>query len=181
MLRKGARIFIILIVPLHVLAVLWVTIITIATGNREVTESKLYQNTRCVVEPYLTATGTNQQWRLFTSAPYFHDYQVEIEVVDTAGKLHQFAPILPGLKPFDPFDNIRHLSIFQRFGGDYHSYTNSYMQRAISEIEARGVVVQEAYLNIYERRTRFVENIQQDHIVYTEHYPTFGPYLPKPE
>lgn len=64
------------------------------------TQSALYP----VVPPlahYLELTGIWQSWNMFTTAPYFHSYRVDLEVTDADGAKTTRGVMLPGLKPFD--------------------------------------------------------------------------------
>jgi hypothetical protein len=51
--------------------------------------------------PYQELTGIWQSWNMFTTPPYLHTYDADVEVIQADGSAGAVGPILPGVRPFD--------------------------------------------------------------------------------
>ena len=98
-------------------------------------QSALY----AVVPPlahYLELTGTWQSWNMFTTAPYFHSYNVDLEVTEADGAKMKRGVMLPGLERFD--QTLRAESFFSEVLEDraFVLYFDPYMETACSNLRA---------------------------------------------
>jgi hypothetical protein len=50
---------------------------------------------------YEELTGTWQTWNMFTTPPYLHTYEADVEVTERDGSKGAVGPMLPGVRPYD--------------------------------------------------------------------------------
>jgi hypothetical protein len=85
---------------------------------------------------YLESTGSWQSWNMFTTAPYFHAYRVDLDVTETNGTKARRGVMLPGFEPFD--HTIRAESFFVSVLEDptFVAYLDGYVAAACSSLRA---------------------------------------------
>jgi len=176
-MKKATRYAIAVFIPVHLLVIIWTTLLPVLPFYPSIEKSKTYRQINRFFNYYLVSTGNAQRWNLFTSVSDVNGQEVVIEVTDQNGEKSQFDPILPGLKEHDS-KNIRHVSFFLRVVYGMDSYAAPYMQRVFREIEKSGTKVREGYLIVNERKTRYLKNITKDNIIYYIVPHQFGPYEP---
>ena len=127
-LRVAYRILLAAFFTYHALAVVTTTLIP--------SDSALHRSLDSLFRSYLTATGSSQHWNMFTSAPRYHRYRVDLIAVDTQGREHTFGPIFPGLRPYDE-SHYRHHKVL---GGlsmrGSARLLDAYLEKARAAIEA---------------------------------------------
>lgn len=164
------------LIPFHMLAIAWTTIIPLFPYFPQLSKNVLYKKVNGVFDPYLISTGNAQRWNLFTSLPDIHNLDAIVEVVDNNGVKYHFDPVLPGLKELNT-NNLRELSLFLRFMYGMNEYIEPYMQKVITAIDESGhIEIKEAYLIINQRRTRYLDNIRKDRLIYYSDPGRYGPY-----
>ena len=78
---------------------------------------------------YRILTGTRQDWQMFHLAPRDRDLEVALEARDSAGKVHQLGPVLPGFEEVDLFDTGRSYPLWGRFEfWNEGAYVESYLE-----------------------------------------------------
>ena len=159
MLIKPARSFLIAaLLTYHALAVTLGTMIPY--------ESSLHAALDPLFRPYLSRSGTEQTWSMFTSAPYYASYRVVLVAEDASGARHEYGPVLPGLRPYNDSTYRDH----KLFGGlampGYAEALAAYFKRARSEIEALdGIRVRSLRLRYDTQRLFNVARVRQDGVV----------------
>ena len=85
---------------------------------------------------YLESTGSWQSWDMFTTAPYFHAYDVDLDVTETDGTKARRGVMLPGLEAYD--HTIRAESFFVSVLDvpGFSAYLDGYMAAVCSSLRA---------------------------------------------
>jgi hypothetical protein len=85
---------------------------------------------------YLESTGSWQSWNMFTTAPYFHAYRVDLDVTETDGTKARRGVMLPGLEAFD--HTLRAETFFVSVLEDpsFGAYLDGYIAGACSNLRA---------------------------------------------
>jgi hypothetical protein len=112
---------------------------------------------------YDELTGLWQTWDMFTTIPYFHDYDVDLQVTEADGNVTRAGALLPGLRTFDRA--VRTETLFMRYLYDpeFAPYLNGYIDNVCGELRARRghggqkVVVRESC-----QRMRWLNQIRED-------------------
>jgi hypothetical protein len=86
---------------------------------------------------YEELTGIWQSWNMFTTAPYFHGYRVDLDVTGPGGKRSTAGVMVPGLLPYD--GTLRAESMLTCVLGDASCfrYLPGYVQQVCRELRAR--------------------------------------------
>jgi hypothetical protein len=124
---------------------------------------------------YLEATGTWQNWDMFTSIPYTHDYDAKVVVLQADGHEETVGPIVPGLLPYD--HSLRVESFLTRAlpGGYYRGGYVKAVCRELRERDGHGgqrVVFRERY-----DRLRALKDIRVDGVIANPDVKNTGPYV----
>ena len=83
---------------------------------------------------YLGMSGSWQSWLMFTTIPYYHDYDIELVLHYSDGHEARRGPILPGFRPFD--HTTRAYTYFVNMvPQDMHRTWFAYMTRACESLE----------------------------------------------
>ena len=99
--------------------------------------NNLLQPVSELASDYLSLTGCRQHWAVFSSIPFYHDYRVELEVLDASGRRRSVGPILPSLTAYER-GSIRYLKVFEYLAGSEQKLLLSeYLQNAFQRIRAR--------------------------------------------
>lgn len=177
---KVWRYFIMLFLPIHLLAIISTTLLPILPVYQYIVNSQIYTKISFVFEEYLNSTRNIQRWGMFSFVPTVAGQNIKIIVIDLNGKKFTFDPIIPGLHEHDE-KNIRLVPYFIEtvYRHDREIYITPYIQRAFKEIEKQGINIREGYLIINEKRTRYLENIRSTGIRYNEEKHEYGPYYPQ--
>jgi hypothetical protein len=112
---------------------------------------------------YEELVGLWQTWDMFTTIPYFHDYDVDLQVTDTDGGISHEGILLPGLRPFDRA--VRTETLFMRllYDPDFVPYLHGYVDEACREIRTkRGHGGQKIVVHESCQRMRFLNQIRED-------------------
>jgi hypothetical protein len=115
---------------------------------------------------YEELTGLWQTWDMFTTIPYYHHYDVDIEVTEIDGHVDHVGPLLPGLRPYD--HALRTETLFMRLLYDAHfdEYLNQYADQACAEIRARrGHGGQKIVVHESCERMRWLNQIREDGVI----------------
>ena len=93
---------------------------------------------------YLRITGTWQNWYMFTAVPRYHRNRFHIEATTHDGRIVNFDPVLPGLRPVDrDFRNTmfltRVLGTLADMRSEFRSLRRPYFRRVCRAIERSGV------------------------------------------
>ncbi len=115
---------------------------------------------------YLQLTGTWQSWNMFTTAPYFHAYRVDLDVTQADGTKVKRGAVLPGLKPFDP--TLRSESFFTCAldDPDFAPYLDGYFAAVCSALRAEsGRGRQTIMLTESLERLRLIPDIRKNGII----------------
>jgi hypothetical protein len=115
---------------------------------------------------YLQLTGTWQSWNMFTTAPYFHSYRVDLEVTEADGTKVKRGVMLPGLKDFD--ETLRAESFFTCAldDGEYAAYLDGYFSAVCSNLRAEsGRGGQTLVLTESLERLRLIQDIRKNGII----------------
>ena len=124
---------------------------------------------------YLEATGTWQNWDMFTSIPYTHDYDAKVVLVDANGRDQEIVgPIVPGLVPYD--HSLRVESFLTRAlpGGHYRGGYVKAVCRELRERDGHGghrVVFRERF-----DRLRALKDMRVDGVISNPDIKNTGPY-----
>ena len=122
--------------------------------------------------PYEELTGIWQSWDMFTTIPYLHGYDVELDVTDADGQTRLTGLTLPGFLPYD--HSVRNETFFIRVIGDkdYTQYLGGYVDNlcaALRSATGRGgqkLVFHETYERLHwlqEIQNNGVISIHEDH------------------
>jgi len=128
-----------------------------------------------LAEPFLhyeELTGIWQSWDMFTTIPYLHAYDVELDVTDADGQTRLTGLTLPGFQPYD--HSVRNETFFIRVVGDkdYTEYLGGYVDNlcaALRTSTGRGgqkLVFHETYERLHwlqEIQGNGVISIHEDH------------------
>jgi hypothetical protein len=117
---------------------------------------------------YEELTGIWQSWNMFTTPPYLHTYDVDVEVTEPDGTSGAVGPMLPGVRPFD--HTLRAESFFTCVVDDPSCvyYARDYVVRMCSELRARlghggqDIVIHEAF-----ERLRLLPDIRANGVIGT--------------
>jgi hypothetical protein len=124
-------------------------------------ESHLHAVLDPLFRPYLTLSGSDQIWNMFTSAPYYARYDVVLAAEDRAGIRHEYGPVLPGLRTFDT-TNYREHKLFGTLGRrTYASALSAYFDGARHELETRHVAVRSLRLRYKTQRLHKVADVRK--------------------
>lgn len=115
---------------------------------------------------YLELTGTWQSWDMFTTIPYFHAYEVSLNVTETDGKAERMGVMLPGLTRYDRA--VRTETFFTRVLNDplYAGYLDGYVGKVCETIRERSghggqrLVIQESI-----ERLRWLQEIRENGVI----------------
>ena len=78
---------------------------------------------------YRILTGTRQDWQMFDLAPRDHNLEIVVEARDSVGTVHEFGPVLPGLKNVDVLADGRFYPLWARFEfWNETNYINAYLE-----------------------------------------------------
>jgi hypothetical protein len=119
-------------------------------------------------ERYEELTGIWQTWNMFTTPPYLHTYDADVEVTEPDGGHGVVGPMLPGIRPFD--HTLRAESFFTCVVDDVQCvfYAADYASRMCLELRARlghggqTITVHEAF-----ERLRFLPDIRDNGVIGT--------------
>jgi hypothetical protein len=115
---------------------------------------------------YEEVTGLWQTWDMFTTIPYYHHYDVDLEVMEPDGRRDRVGALLPGLRPYD--HALRTETFFMRLLYDptYARYLDQYAERACAEIRARrGHGGQRIAVHESCERLRWLTQIREDGVI----------------
>ncbi len=177
-LKKFWKLFILFLIPLHIVAITWTAMLPAMPFYGSFSETSFYKKTNHYLNYYLIGTCSSQRWDLFTSLSDIHAYEVFIEAEDTAGNKLIFDPIIPGLKKFETGE-LRHFTFFLRMVFGMEQWVEPYIQRSMQEISDSGTPLRRAKLVIIQKRTRFLDEISKDGVIYYTDPREFGPYAYK--
>jgi hypothetical protein len=132
-------------------------------------ESHLHAVLAPLFRPYLTLSGSDQIWNMFTSAPYYARYDVILVAEDREGNRHEYGPVLPGLRAFDTTSYREH-KLFGTLGTrTYASALAAYFDSARREIETRHVAVRSLRLRYKTQRLHNVADVRKmGHISFSD-------------
>jgi hypothetical protein len=119
-------------------------------------------------ERYEELTGIWQSWNMFTTPPYLHDYDVEVEVIEPNGGQGAVGPILPGARPYD--HTLRAESFFTCIVDDPTClfYAAGYANRMCGELRGRlGHGGQTIVVHEYYDRLRLLPEIRANGVIGT--------------
>ncbi|MGH7269261.1 MAG: hypothetical protein ACREJ3_02425 [Polyangiaceae bacterium] len=115
---------------------------------------------------YEELTGLWQSWNMFVTVPYFHGYDVNVEVTEPDGAKETAGVMLPGLRSFD--HSLRAESFLMCVLGDPSCtrYLPGYVDGVCSALRAKSghghqkIVFHESY-----QRLRFLREIRSDGVI----------------
>jgi hypothetical protein len=138
----------------HALAVTLTTLIP--------AESHLHTVIDSFFRRYLTLTGSDQIWAMFSSAPYYASYDVALIAEDDKGVRHEYGPVLPGLRPYDAAGSRDH-KLFGAFTtSGYRSVLHTYFDTARRAIRARdGIEVRSLRLRYKTQRLHYASAVRK--------------------
>jgi hypothetical protein len=85
---------------------------------------------------YLEVTGVWQSWNMFTTAPYFHSYDVALEVTHTDGTKETRGVMLPGLERYDGTLRAESFFLCAINDRDCGNYLDGYLTAVCSTLHA---------------------------------------------
>ena len=159
MLIKPARSFLIAaLLSYHALAV--------TLGTMIPSPSSLHSALDPLFRGYLTRSGSEQTWSMFTSAPYYASYGVVLVAEDETGATREYGPVLPGLRPYDDGTYRDHKLFGALAMPGYAEALAAYFERARSEIQALdGTRVRSLRLRFDTQRLFNVALVRRDGVV----------------
>jgi hypothetical protein len=159
MLIKPARSFLIAaLLTYHALAV--------TLGTMVPADSSLHAAIDPLFRGYLSRSGSEQTWSMFTSAPYYASYRVVLVAEDADGATREYGPVLPGLRPYDDGTYRDHKLFGALAMPGYAEALAAYFERARAEIQAQdGIHVRSLKLRFDTQRLYNVARVRQDDVV----------------
>jgi hypothetical protein len=146
----------------HALAVTLSTLIPV--------ESHLHAALEPFFRGYLTVSGSEQIWNMFTSAPYYASYDVVLIAEDRTGGRHEYGPVLPGLRAYDQ-NGYRDHKLFSNLATPgYASALRAYFETARRAIQTQhGTAVRSLRLRFKTERLYYVKRVREaGHISFPE-------------
>lgn len=111
---------------------------------------------------YLELTGIWQSWDMFTTIPYYHGYDVKLEVVEADGGKSSMGVRLPLFRKYD--GSLRTETFFTRIldEPDFGAHLEGYGERVCAALRAqRGHGGQSLVLRESVERLRFLNEIRE--------------------
>jgi hypothetical protein len=108
-----------------------------ATCTQHIPEQSALRPLAAPFYPYEELTGIWQTWNMFTTPPYLHSFDADVEVTEADGTHGAVGPMLPGVRPFD--HTLRAESFFTCVVDEASCvyYARDYVVRMCAELRAR--------------------------------------------
>jgi hypothetical protein len=125
-------------------------------------ESRLYTGLNPFFRTYLLASGSEQTWNMFTSAPYYATYRAVLVAEDREGLNREYGPVLPGLRAYNP-ESYRDHKLFGTLAtASYSDALHAYFGAARYELESRyGLSIRSLRLRFITERLNNVARVRK--------------------
>ena len=114
---------------------------------------------------------------MFTTIPYYHRHQAQLEVIDSTGRVFTVGPVLPFFTPYDTSYHRYHTTFSRMRSKRYKRYMNAYMNNAKLSLEKElQITVTSLTLKLEYEKLRTLKEMRKDGEMTVEKNIDIGPY-----